>query len=70
MNVTMQNEAPDDARRTPTTEPELVWTDVCALEDLWPNSGMAALLNGVQIALVRYGDGNVVYGLSNFDPFS
>jgi nitrite reductase (NADH) small subunit len=74
MNAAMQNEAPNDvpngARRPPTKEPELLWTDVCALEDIWPNSGVAALLGGEQIALVRVGESNVVYGLSNFDPFS
>jgi nitrite reductase (NADH) small subunit len=68
MNVTIQQEG--DARRAPTTEPELVWTDVCPLEDIWPNSGVAAMLGGVQIALVRFGDSSTVYGLSNFDPFS
>ncbi|HEY4186893.1 MAG TPA: nitrite reductase small subunit NirD [Polyangia bacterium] len=46
------------------------WLDVCALDDIWPNSGAAALLDGKQIALVRVGDGDVVYALSNFDPFS
>jgi nitrite reductase (NADH) small subunit len=66
MNVVMQNEA----RRAPMTEPELAWTDVCPLEDIWPNSGVAALLGGVQIALVRFGDSDLVYALSNFDPFS
>ena len=46
------------------------WTDVCALEEIWPNSGAAALVAGQQIALVRFGEGDRVYGLSNFDPFS
>ena len=66
MNVAIHS----DARRAPSTEPELVWTDVCALEDIWPNSGVAALLGGVQIALVRFGESNLVYGVSHFDPFS
>lgn len=46
------------------------WTDVCALEDIWPNSGVAALLGGQQIAIVRFGEGEQVYALANFDPFS
>ena len=70
MNLAMENQAPNGARRAATKEPELQWTDVCALEDIWPNSGVAALLGGEQIALVRVGDSDVVYGLSNFDPFS
>ncbi|HEY8922904.1 MAG TPA: nitrite reductase small subunit NirD [Polyangia bacterium] len=48
----------------------LTWVDVCALEDIWPNSGVAALLGGKQIAIVRFGDGDQVYALANFDPFS
>jgi nitrite reductase (NADH) small subunit len=46
------------------------WTDVCALEDIWPNSGAAALVAGEQIALVRVGDSATVFAISNFDPFS
>ena len=54
----------------PSTERSVNWHDVCALEDIWPNSGVAALLDGKQIALVRVGSGDQVYALSNFDPFS
>jgi nitrite reductase (NADH) small subunit len=46
------------------------WVDVCALEDIWPNSGAAALVSGTQIAIVRVGDADTLYALSNFDPFS
>lgn len=46
------------------------WLDVCALADLLPSSGAAALLDGRQIALVRVGESDLVYALSNFDPFS
>ena len=60
--------ATDDAR--PNLDGALDWRDVCALEDIWPNSGVAALLDGKQIALVRVGEGDKVYALSNFDPFS
>ena len=48
----------------------LRWLDVCALEDVWPSSGVAALLGGKQIAIVRFGEGEQVYALANFDPFS
>jgi len=56
-----------------SAEPEtaaLVWRDVCALDAIWPNTGGAALIDGKQIAVVRFGDGEEVYALSNFDPFS
>jgi nitrite reductase (NADH) small subunit len=51
-------------------EAELNWIDVCAVDDIVPNCGAAALLAGKQIALVRFGEGQDVYALSNYDPFS
>ncbi|HLK90262.1 MAG TPA: nitrite reductase small subunit NirD [Polyangia bacterium] len=46
------------------------WIDVCALDDITPDTGVAALIDGRQIALVRVGDGAEVYAVGNFDPFS
>jgi len=46
------------------------WHDVCGLDDLVPGTGVAALIEDEQIALVRACDGVVVYALSNYDPFS
>jgi|ERR1041385_1485481 nitrite reductase (NADH) small subunit len=46
------------------------WIDVCALDDLLPGTGVAAMLFGEQVALVRPRADEVVYALSNFDPFS
>jgi nitrite reductase (NADH) small subunit len=65
-------ETSSDERRPSSvpTERPLDWRDVCALEEIWPNSGVAALLDGKQLALVRVGEGDKVYALSNFDPFS
>jgi len=51
-------------------ESALAWIDVCALDDILPDTGVAALVGGRQIALVRVGDGAEVYALDNFDPFS
>lgn len=59
-------------------ESALAWLDVCALDDILPDTGVAALVDGRQIALVRVGDGGSggggdraeVYALDNFDPFS
>ncbi len=53
-------------------ESALAWLDVCALDDILPDTGVAALVDGRQIALVRIGegDGAEVYALDNFDPFS
>lgn len=46
------------------------WTDVCALAEITPSSGVAALVNGKQIAIIRVDDGEEVYAVGNFDPFS
>lgn len=51
-------------------EDALAWLDVCALDDITPDTGVAALLGDRQIALVRVGDGDQVYAVDNFDPFS
>lgn len=47
---------------------ELVWTPVCALTELLPGRGVAALLpDGRQVAVFRTAE---LYGLSNLDPYS
>jgi nitrite reductase (NADH) small subunit len=46
------------------------WTRVCAVDDIIPDSGVCALINGRQIAIVRVAATDAVYALSNFDPFS
>jgi len=43
--------------------------DVCAIDDVLPGTGVAALIDGQQIAIVRTRDGRFA-ALSNFDPFS
>ena len=47
-----------------------LWRDACALRDVPPSCGVAALLDGRQIALVRVGEDDRVFALSNYDPFS
>jgi nitrite reductase (NADH) small subunit len=51
-------------------EAVLPWVDVCALDDILPDTGVAALVGGRQIAVVRVGEGDEVYAVENFDPFS
>lgn len=46
------------------------WRDVCALGDLIPGTGAAALVDGRQVAIVRMPDGDTVYAVDHFDPFS
>jgi len=45
------------------------WTSVCALTDLVPDTGVCALVDGKQVALFRFGSGETVYAISNYDPF-
>lgn len=44
------------------------WVAVCALEDIQPEAGVCALIDGRQIAIFRLGE--ALYALDNFDPAS
>ncbi|MBD3882484.1 nitrite reductase small subunit NirD [Phormidium tenue FACHB-886] len=46
------------------------WTTVCALDRILPNAGVCALVNGQQVAIFRVGDGDQLYAIANYDPFS
>ena len=47
------------------------WTPVCALDDIVPNTGVCALVNGEQIAVFHIVDGEgSVFAIDNFDPGS
>ena len=48
---------------------DLRWETVCRYDRLLPERGVAALLDGHQIALFRTHDG-AVHALGNVDPFS
>lgn len=50
--------------------PDDQWIDVCALDDLTPNTGAGALVSGQAVAIFRVGHEKCVYVLSNKDPFS
>lgn len=44
------------------------WTKICALGDIPPNAGVAALVGGEQVAVFNI-DG-ALYAVANHDPFS
>jgi nitrite reductase (NADH) large subunit len=48
----------------------ILWRTICALEEIWPDSGVAALLGGEQVAVFRIGETEEVYAIGNHDPFS
>ena len=49
------------------------WIDVCAVDDITPDTGVAVLIGDTQIAVVRVhvGDGDdQIFAVGNYDPFS
>ncbi len=46
------------------------WNSICQLEDIFPGTGVCALVNGEQVALFRPYDDEQVYALNNMDPFA
>lgn len=54
---------------TAMTAIDVRWMDVCALDDLEPFWGEAALVSGHQIALVRL-PGDRVFAVGNLDPIA
>ncbi len=48
------------------------WIDICALEDIIPNTGVCALVKEEQVAVyrVQINGEDRVYALGNYDPFS
>ena len=44
------------------------WQDICAVEDIVLNTGMAARIDGRQVAVFRTDEG--VFAIANHDPFS
>ena len=63
----MSMQAPQEFPRVSSQASE--WRDVCAIDDVLPGTGVAALIDGEQIAIIRTRDG-LFAALSNFDPFS
>ncbi|KVD74128.1 nitrite reductase small subunit [Burkholderia sp. ABCPW 14] len=49
------------------------WTPVCALDDIVPNTGVCALVNGEQVAVFHVDDGDGhgrAFAIGNVDPHS
>lgn len=54
---------------TTLLEESTVWTEVCAVDRIDPETGVAALVGGEAVAVFRTYAGEV-FALSNFDPVS
>jgi len=52
-----------------TAQLERTWTAVCRYDQLVPERGVAALVDGEQVALFRTFDG-MLHAIGNRDPFS
>ena len=49
---------------------EALWVDVCPVSAILPFTGVAALVEGEQVAIFRLADETECYAISNHDPFS
>jgi nitrite reductase (NADH) small subunit len=48
---------------------DLLWSAVCRLDDILPDTGVCALVNERAIAVFRVGNGaESLYAIDNFDP--
>jgi NAD(P)H-dependent nitrite reductase small subunit len=45
------------------------WVDICSTEDLQPNSGICALVDGKQVAIFYMPAEEAVFAINNYDPF-
>lgn len=46
----------------------MTWVDICQVDDLLPNAGIAALVKDKQVAIFKVGE--QLFALDNHDPFS
>jgi nitrite reductase (NADH) small subunit len=44
------------------------WKDICSADDLQPDSGVCALVEGQQVAILFLVKEQVVYAIHNYDP--
>lgn len=47
-----------------------VWSRVCAVRDILPDTGVCCLIGGKQVAVFRLGESDRLFAIGNFDPFS
>jgi nitrite reductase (NADH) small subunit len=46
------------------------WTDVCALDDLTPDRGVCALVDGAAVAVFSCWPDGALFAVGNLDPYS
>lgn len=65
MNATALAPEPVRAARPAAT----AWHRICAFDDIWPDTGVCALIGRRQVAVFRLADGSL-YAIGNHDPHS
>ncbi|HHJ40284.1 MAG: nitrite reductase small subunit [Methylothermaceae bacteria B42] len=53
-----------------TATPTKTWFDVCSIDELEPDAGVCALLEGRQVAIFYIPKLDQVFAIGNYDPFS
>ena len=46
------------------------WIKVCELDNIYPSTGVCALVDGKQVAIFRPSEEKKVYAINNMDPFA
>ncbi|WP_160064933.1 nitrite reductase small subunit NirD [Psychromonas sp. L1A2] len=46
------------------------WNPICALDNVYPATGVCALIDGKQVAIFRPRDDEQVFAMENMDPFA
>lgn len=62
MTNTAETKAEDEAHA--------VWTRVCPLDEILPDTGVCCLVAGKQVAVFRLSESDALFALGNYDPFS
>ncbi len=47
---------------------DLDWVEVCQLNDIAPDTGVCALVDGQQVAIFRQAGNDRLFAIGNFDP--
>lgn len=68
MNATALAPEPTRAARPATVAPT-AWHRICPFDDIWPDTGVCALIGRRQVAVFRLADGSL-YAIGNHDPHS
>jgi len=62
----MQNKPTPDMTNTNNSE----WQIVCGKNELLPNAGICALIQGMQVAIFYFAEQQQLYAIQNYDPYS